>query len=226
MSKRTLDAFLVSPANSVKKAKSLSTARHAGCVKPRPSAQSVEVKGKCVEVVDLDEVIDLDSPSPPPPDSVGHVETVGEKKVVDSVDLEGKLNNGRHGEKPQTDRIRNAFAMMPDTTSDPSADTPSLDIHSNYPFPIPQLSTSITHAISLAPIKEPKLPNHLPHLDLLTYEPYLGAKESREYGEFLRRELPFYRVEYKLTRFGKPTDIKTPRFTVSLPFSSLSECGD
>ncbi|KAJ9114107.1 hypothetical protein QFC20_001623 [Naganishia adeliensis] len=142
MSKRTLDAFLVSPATVIsKKAKNAPTPRNAGRLQPQHATRS-KAKTSVVEVVDIDEVIDVDSPSPPPQNAVVIVET-SEGPVAEDVKekpLDGGDNDIRKG-------------------------------------------------------------------------PHLGAKESREYGEFLRRELPFYRVEYKLTRFGKPTDIKTPRFT-------------
>jgi hypothetical protein len=49
---------------------------------------------------------------------------------------------------------------------------------------------------------------------LLIFEPYLNSKHARLYGEFLRSELPFYRVIYTLKRYGKETVINTPRYTV------------
>lgn len=213
MSKRTLDAFLVSPATvTSKKAKNAPTPRNAGRLQPQHATRS-KAKTSVVEVVDIDEVIDVDSPSPPPQNAVVIVET-SEGPVAKDVKekpLDGGDNDIRKGVRCPT-----AITTIPDTSSDSSTIQIPPNIHTNYPFPIPRLPPSISQAISTAPTKQPKLLNHLPHLDLLTYEPYLGAKASREYGEFLRRELPFYRVEYKLTRFGKPTDIKTPRFTVSM----------
>lgn len=50
-------------------------------------------------------------------------------------------------------------------------------------------------------------------LDLVYYQPYIPPAISTGLFEFLRQELPFYRVQYTITRFGKKTDINTPRFT-------------
>jgi hypothetical protein len=214
MSKRTLDAFLLSPATAnTKKAKALPS-RNAGRSQPKLSARNdtkdTKPRPSVVEVVDLDEIIDVDSPSPPPP-NFGKAEDPRKDPLVVDVDSKSEDNAGA-GIK-QADRSRTTINATSAPTDLPALASPP-HTHANYPFPIPQLPFILADAISAAPIKLPKLLNHLPHLDLLTYEPYLGAKESREYGEFLRRELPFYRVEYKLTRFGKPTDIRTPRFTV------------
>lgn len=216
MSKRTLDAFLVSPSTvTAKKAKSGSTARNAGRSQPKLSAQSTaKFKTNVVEVVDLDEIIDVDSPSPSPPRAL-IVDGSSKKSIPE--DVKEKLEDGGDSGILHADRSPTAIVAIPDASSNSATITqPPPNIHANYPFPIPCLPPNISGAISAAPIKQPKHLNHLPHLDLLTYEPYLGAKESREYGEFLRRELPFYRVEYKIAKFGKPTDIKTPRFTVSV----------
>lgn len=154
-----------------------------------------------MEVVDLDEVIDLSSP---PPETHGTLldSITGRKPEAEVVETDASGPNGNtDGEGDPGSN--NATAPRP------------TDTHAHYPFPIPRLNSPLSRAISASPIKEPKFLNHLPHLDLLSFEPYIGTKDAREYGEFLRRELPFYRVEYKLTRFGKETDIKTPRFTVS-----------
>jgi alkylated DNA repair dioxygenase AlkB len=50
-------------------------------------------------------------------------------------------------------------------------------------------------------------------LDLLYFEPYIPKYLERKIFQFLRDELPFYRVEYKIKRYGVETDIRTPRFT-------------
>lgn len=50
------------------------------------------------------------------------------------------------------------------------------------------------------------------HLDLLYFEPYIPNYLDREVFQFLRSELPFYRVEYRIKRHGTETDIRTPRY--------------
>ena len=200
MSKRTLDAFLVAPAAATaKRTKKRSNVGSSAASRatPKPKARGLDV----VEVVDLDEVIDLSSPPP---------------------ETHGTLLDANTGGKPEAEVVE-TDASGPNGNTDGEGDPGSThatasrpaDTHAHYPFPIPRLNSPLSRTISASPIKEPKILNHLPHLDLLSFEPYMGTKDAREYGEFLRRELPFYRVEYKLTRFGKETDIKTPRFTVS-----------
>jgi hypothetical protein len=201
MSKRTLDAFLVAPASNAKKAKRIPNA--GSLSSSHNNTKRDAVQPGVVEVIDLDEVIDLSSPPLQPQDVLYGDATASTPKP--NVDESTKGGDA----KEEEDRI---LARATDSATTQL----SKEIHQNYPIPIPRLSLTLSHAISASPVKEPKILNHLPHLDLLTFEPYLGPKDSREYGEFLRRELPFYRVEYKLTRFGKETDIKTPRFTVSM----------
>ncbi|KAL3480482.1 hypothetical protein BJX99DRAFT_17955 [Aspergillus californicus] len=85
--------------------------------------------------------------------------------------------------------------------------------HPSYPHPIAALPASI--AESLANIKEQtskKITNQ-PHLDLLYFHPLLPSPTARDLFEFLRRELPFYRVQYSIRRGGINTQIQTPRFT-------------
>lgn len=97
----------------------------------------------------------------------------------------------------------------------------SFSRHAGYPFPIPCLPSNLS---SLQPASKPEEINDKPDLELLIYEPYLDRKQARQYGEFLRAELPFYRVTYTLKRYGKETVINTPRYTVGhqeLPQSSL-----
>lgn len=213
MSKRTLDAFLIAPtAANAKKAKKTAPFQNARRLQPKGSSVN-STKPNGVEVVDLDEVIDLGTPSPSPSGSL----------VIPGLAQERSDEDGKNEvEAVAASKIRQehqsttAVSTIPDASPSSSGIQPTPNTHEHYPFPIPSLPSSVSQAISAAPVKQPKVLNHLPHLDLLTFEPYLGAKEAREYGEFLRRELPFYRVEYKLTRFGKVTDIRTPRFTVSL----------
>ena len=50
------------------------------------------------------------------------------------------------------------------------------------------------------------------HLDLLYFEPFIPKYLERQVFLFLRSELPFYRVEYKIKRGGIETQIRTPRY--------------
>lgn len=45
------------------------------------------------------------------------------------------------------------------------------------------------------------------------FEPYIPPYLSKQLFRFLRSELPFYRVEYTIKRFGVETNIRTPRYT-------------
>ena len=93
-----------------------------------------------------------------------------------------------------------------DTTADASS-------HLSYPFPIPHLPISFKEQLGFAPAKEGSLINDKLDLDLVFYQPYIPPAITAGLFEFLRQELPFYRVQYTITRFGKKTEINTPRFT-------------
>jgi hypothetical protein len=85
--------------------------------------------------------------------------------------------------------------------------------HPSYPFPIPNLPNSFTEQLGFALAGEGVLINDKLDLDLVYYQPYIPLAITAGLFEFLRQELPFYRVQYTITRFGKKTDINTPRFT-------------
>ncbi|KAJ6138737.1 Oxoglutarate/iron-dependent dioxygenase [Penicillium samsonianum] len=55
--------------------------------------------------------------------------------------------------------------------------------------------------------------NNQPHLDLLHFQPYIPRPTANELFKFLRRELPFYRVQYTARRGDIETQINTPRWT-------------
>ena len=61
--------------------------------------------------------------------------------------------------------------------------------------------------------RQPKAFNKEPDLDVLYYAPYIPASISKDLFEFLRRELPYYRVQYTIKRGSVETQINTPRFT-------------
>lgn len=85
--------------------------------------------------------------------------------------------------------------------------------HASYPFSIPHLPSSMEEQLGFAPAHEGMLITDKPHLDLVYYRPYIPPAITAGFFEFLRQELPFYRVQYTITRFGKKTVINTPRFT-------------
>jgi hypothetical protein len=86
-------------------------------------------------------------------------------------------------------------------------------IHPTYPFAIPHLPPAISELLNFAPATESRHINDKPDLDLVYYQPYIPKEIQRNLFEFLRRELFFYRVKYKIKRGTIETDINTPRFT-------------
>ncbi|KAI4688963.1 hypothetical protein J4E81_007680 [Alternaria sp. BMP 2799] len=85
--------------------------------------------------------------------------------------------------------------------------------HASYPFAIPHLPAPFTEQLGFAPAEEGKLMNDQLDLDLVYYQPYVPSGIAPGLFEFLRQELPFYRVQYNITRGGAQTQINTPRFT-------------
>ncbi|CAI0653020.1 unnamed protein product [Colletotrichum noveboracense] len=85
--------------------------------------------------------------------------------------------------------------------------------HPNYPCPIVELAPSISKELSSLPARPGKGINDQPDLDLLYFEPYVPSYLAKDLFEFLRAELPFYRVEYDINRGGVKTHIRTPRWT-------------
>jgi hypothetical protein len=83
--------------------------------------------------------------------------------------------------------------------------------HSSYPFPIPCFPHSVSANFASLPCTVGKAINDQADLDLLYFQPYIPKNLERQIFEFLRRELPFYRVEYKIKRGGVETQILTPR---------------
>jgi alkylated DNA repair dioxygenase AlkB len=91
-----------------------------------------------------------------------------------------------------------------------SADNSS---HTSYPFAIPHLPAPFKEQLGFAPAEEGKLINDQLDLDLVYYQPYIPSTIAPGVFEFLRQELPFYRVQYNITRGGVQQQINTPRFT-------------
>jgi alkylated DNA repair dioxygenase AlkB len=85
--------------------------------------------------------------------------------------------------------------------------------HASYPFAIPHLPQPFAEQLGFAPAEEGQPMNDRLDLDLVYYQPYIPAAIAPGLFEFLRQELPFYRVQYKINRGGIQTEINTPRFT-------------
>lgn len=99
-----------------------------------------------------------------------------------------------------------------DTGTDESNVEPSN--HPTYPIPILHLPSHIYVGIQHGtPARQARNITNQPHLNLLYFQPYLARQTANELFKFLRRELPFYRVQYSIKRAGIETPINTPRFT-------------
>lgn len=85
--------------------------------------------------------------------------------------------------------------------------------HSTYPFAIPHLPRRFSEQLGFAPAEEGKPMDDQLHLDVVYYQPYIPRATAAAMFEFLRQELPFYRVVYSIRRGGVQTAISTPRFT-------------
>ncbi|KAL5116249.1 hypothetical protein ACEQ8H_005807 [Pleosporales sp. CAS-2024a] len=88
--------------------------------------------------------------------------------------------------------------------------------HDAYPFGIPHLPTQFMDQLGFVPAGEAKMLNEQPDLDMVYYQPYIPRAIAPGLFDFLRQELPFYRVQYSITRGrggGATTHVKTPRFT-------------
>ena len=86
--------------------------------------------------------------------------------------------------------------------------------HPTYPFPVSHLPLSIASSLlASTPAHPGKALNHLPDLDLLYFQPFVPASTAPALFDFLRANLFFYRVKYKIKRGTVETDINTPRFT-------------
>ncbi|KAG0647895.1 Alpha-ketoglutarate-dependent dioxygenase alkB [Hyphodiscus hymeniophilus] len=73
----------------------------------------------------------------------------------------------------------------------------------------PMLKTErIDRQLTSLPSTSGKAINDQADLDLLYFQPYIPRYLERDVFQFLRKELPFYRVEYKIKRYGVETDIR------------------
>ncbi|RCI11800.1 hypothetical protein L249_7256 [Ophiocordyceps polyrhachis-furcata BCC 54312] len=82
------------------------------------------------------------------------------------------------------------------------------------------LPASLSNGMASAPARPSRSINDQPDLDLVYFEPFIPTRISRALFEFLRAELPFYRVEYDIQRSGIATHVRTPRSGTLSPFTS------
>lgn len=119
--------------------------------------------------------------------------------------------------RPKTDPIESNTATAispPEPNSIPTEDTKPPSQHPSYPIPIAQLPSHIEVGLEHAtPANAPREINNQPNLDLLHFQPYIPRATANELFKFLRRELPFYRVQYTTRRGDIETQINTPRWT-------------
>ncbi|MCJ1306794.1 hypothetical protein MMC25_000437 [Agyrium rufum] len=85
--------------------------------------------------------------------------------------------------------------------------------HPTYPYPVPHFPKQLQDALTEVPASEGKDINDQLDLDLLYFQPYIPKSLENELFQFLRRELFFYRVQYKIKRGPTETMINTPRYT-------------
>lgn len=117
--------------------------------------------------------------------------------------------------RPKTEPAHTNETSDPNPSNDdPDEETKPPTQHPNYPIPIPQLPSHIEVGLEHAtPASEPRILNNQPNLDLLHFQPYIPRATANELFKFLRRELPFYRVQYTARRGPTETQINTPRWT-------------
>lgn len=117
-----------------------------------------------------------------------------------------------------------ASYFAPDSSKRPRISTASKltpSTHASYPFSISCLPVELELASRKKKKEEdsgeeiePVYMNEDGGLEMLYYHPFLNSTVSKELFLFLRKELPFYRVEYKINRSGVETLVKTPRLYV------------
>ncbi|CAI7607466.1 unnamed protein product [Penicillium crustosum] len=117
--------------------------------------------------------------------------------------------------RPKTEPIEsNTVIPTPKPNKIITEDTEPPSQHPSYPIPIAQLPSHVEVGLQHAtPATAPREINNQPHLDLLHFQPYIPRPTANELFKFLRRELPFYRVQYTARRGDIETQINTPRWT-------------
>ncbi|TQV95873.1 hypothetical protein V2A60_001043 [Cordyceps javanica] len=129
---------------------------------------------------------------------------------------------------PEKRTLEAFFAPSPKRTRESDPEPASTSKHSAYPFDIANLPASLDKELS--PPNIPEKPGQTmddkQELDLLYFDPFVPKPQARQLFEFLRAELPFYRVEYKIKRGGIETDIRTPRWTTVFGLDETSRFKD
>ncbi|KAL8850801.1 MAG: hypothetical protein Q9221_004215 [Calogaya cf. arnoldii] len=98
-----------------------------------------------------------------------------------------------------------------------------LNFHTTYPFPVPHLPAYISNELVEAPFTEGKPINDQVDLDIIYFQPFLSKSIANDLFEFLRSQLFFYRVQYKIKRGGVETQINTPRYTTVFGLDDTSK---
>ena len=111
---------------------------------------------------------------------------------------------------PKRPRVSEPASTESTADSPSQTDLPTSN-HLTYPYPVPHFPNFIANALSEVPAVEGKEINNQPDLDLLYFQPYIPKIIERDLFEFLRQELFFYRVQYKIKRGPVETQINTPR---------------
>ena len=111
---------------------------------------------------------------------------------------------------PKRPRVTEANTTKATANSPPQTELPTSN-HPTYPFPVSHFPQPIANALSDVPAVEGKEINNQPDLDLLYFQPYIPKIIEKDLFEFLRQELFFYRVQYKIKRGPVETQINTPR---------------
>ncbi|QPC75753.1 hypothetical protein HYE68_006505 [Fusarium pseudograminearum] len=125
---------------------------------------------------------------------------------------------------PVVKKTKTEFGTI--TPNDLIAEESTYSKHQFYPHPIKDLPASLSKELVTLPDQPSREINDQPDLDLLYFEPFIPTSVSRRLFEFLRAELPFYRVEYKIKRGGIETQIRTPRWTTVFGLDETSNFDD
>ena len=120
------------------------------------------------------------------------------------------LDNFFQPSSPKRPRV-SAQSPIPAVADDEDQSNVEFDDYPTYPFRIPHFPPHIATALTEVPAVDGKEINDLPDLDLLYFQPYIPKDVATDLFKFLRQELFFYRVQYKIKRGPVETQINTPR---------------
>ena len=95
--------------------------------------------------------------------------------------------------------------------------------HTTNPFPIPRLPAHLLNGLADAPAKEGQHINDQLDLDVLYFQPFISKDAANDLFHFMRNNLFFYRVQYKIKRGGLETQINTPRYTTVFGLDETSK---